>query len=53
MCFYGNPGLMNVLTPKLLLDMSEISNTKAFVILDKINAKKTLLEKYYSLEQNG
>lgn len=42
---------MNVLTPKLFLDMSEISNTKVFIIMDKINANKTLLEKYQSLEE--
>ena len=44
--FYGHPGLMNILTPKLFLDMSEISNTKVFIVMDKINANKTLLEKY-------
>lgn len=50
MLFYGNPGLMNVLTPKLFLDMCEISNTKAFIVFDKINSKKSSLEKYQSLE---
>ncbi|KAL4435549.1 hypothetical protein ABPG74_020325 [Tetrahymena malaccensis] len=51
--FYGNPGLMNILTPRLLIDMNEICQTKAVVIIDKINAKKTVLEKYSSLDPEG
>ena len=51
--FYGNPPLLNVLTPKLILDMSEISQTKAFIIFDKINARKSLIEKNSSLESDG
>lgn len=47
--FYGHPPLLNILTPKLFLDMSEISNTKAFIIFDKINANKTVIDKYEAI----
>lgn len=36
--YFGNPWLMNILTPKLVIDMNEISNAKAMIVLDKINA---------------
>ena len=51
--FYGNPGLMNILTPRIIIDMNEISKTKAIVLIDKINAKKNILEKYSSLDPEG
>lgn len=38
--YYGHPGILNVFTPKLFIDMIEISNTKCFMLFDKINAKK-------------
>lgn len=51
--FYGNPGFLNVLTPRLLLDMNEIVKTKAVVIIDKLNAKKSIIDKFSSLEPDG
>ncbi len=33
--------------------MNEITQTKAVVCIDKINAKKNILEKYSSLEPEG
>ncbi|KRX09755.1 hypothetical protein PPERSA_02627 [Pseudocohnilembus persalinus] len=51
--FYGNPGLLNILSPKLFVDMSELSRVKSVILLDKINAKKQVLEKFSSLEQDG
>lgn len=51
--FYGHPGFMNVLTPRLIIDMNEISQTKALVLIDKINAKKNILEKFSSLDPEG
>jgi len=33
--------------------MNEICSTKAIIIIDKINARKTILEKYSSLETDG
>lgn len=51
--FYGNPGLLNILSPKLFVDMSEISHVKSVILFDKINAKKQVLEKFSSLEQDG
>lgn len=44
---------MNILTPRLLIDMNEICQTKSVVIIDKINAKKTVLEKFSSLDPEG
>jgi hypothetical protein len=40
MIFYGNPSLLDVLNPKILLEMAEINQVKAFAVYDKINAKK-------------
>ena len=38
--FYGNPSFLDILSPKNLLEMTEISTLKAVAIYDKINAKK-------------
>lgn len=51
--FYGSPGILNVLTPKLFVDLQEISSTKCVMLFDKINAKKSVLEKYSSLQPDG
>ncbi len=52
--YYGHPPLLNVLSPKLLLDMAETaSQLKAFILFDKINARKQLIEKYSSLEPDS
>ncbi len=48
--YYGNPPLMNILTTKIILDMNEICSTKAMIIMDKINARKQVLDKYSSLD---
>lgn len=42
-----------MLTPQLLVDMNEISQAKAVIIIDKINARKTILEKVSSLDPLG
>lgn len=44
---------MSILTPRLLIDMNEVCSTTAVVLFDKINAKKTDLEKFSSLDPEG
>lgn len=51
--FYGHPGIMNIFTPKLFIDMNEVSHTKCVMLFDKINARKSVLEKYSSLDMDG
>ena len=51
--FYGNPGFMNVFSPKLFLDMIEISKVRSVTIIDKINVKKTIIEKFSALDPEG
>lgn len=51
--FYGNPGIMNIFTPKLFIDLNEITNTKAFMLFDKINARKSVLEKFSTLDEDN
>jgi len=48
--FYGNPIFLNIISPKILLDWTEINNTKCFVILDKINSNKENLEKFTPID---
>lgn len=43
--FFGSPGVLNILTPKVILDLSEINNVRFWAILDKMNAKKTMIDK--------
>jgi hypothetical protein len=47
MIYYGSPGVLNILTPKVILDLSEINSTRFWAIFDKMNAKKTLIDKYH------
>jgi len=51
--YYGNPGFLSIFSPKLLLNMSETAKNTAFIIFDKINCKKTYIEKHGSLEAKG
>jgi hypothetical protein len=37
------------LTPRVILDLSELNNLRFVAIFDKINAKKSMIEKYYEL----
>jgi hypothetical protein len=50
MMYYGHSGLFDILSPKLFVELMEISKAPAFFIVDKINARKNLLEKYAKLD---
>lgn len=41
---------MDIITPKLFLHFSEITNSNCVLLFDKINAKKSILRKFSSLE---
>ena len=43
--FYSHPSILDIISPKLFTDLLEINETKAFIILDRINAIKTVIEK--------
>lgn len=51
--YYGSPGVLNILSPKVIMDLSEINSSKFWAIFDKMNAKKSLIEKYSSLDPDG
>eukprot|EP00828_Plagiopyla_frontata_P008509 TRINITY_DN14247_c0_g1_i3.p1 TRINITY_DN14247_c0_g1~~TRINITY_DN14247_c0_g1_i3.p1 ORF type:complete len:307 (+),score=41.31 TRINITY_DN14247_c0_g1_i3:155-1075(+) len=51
--FYGHPSILDILSPKLFTDLLEINETKAFIVLDRINAIKTIIEKQSSLDTNS
>ncbi len=43
MIFYGHPSILDIISPRMFLDMIEINKSKAFFIYDKINVLKTLI----------
>ena len=51
--YYGSPGILNILSPKVIMDLSEINISRFWVVFDKMNAKKSLIEKYSSLDPDG
>ncbi|CAD8135763.1 unnamed protein product [Paramecium octaurelia] len=51
--WYGSPGVLNILSSKVIIDLSEINTSKFWVIFDKMNAKKSLIEKFTSLDPDG
>lgn len=48
--FYGHPGLLDILSPKLIMNFNDTSKVKAFILIDKINAHKDYLEKTSTLD---
>lgn len=48
--FYGHPALLDVLSPRLVLSFNDINKVKSFILIDKVNAHKELLEKTNSLD---
>ena len=48
--YYGNPSLLHLLTPKLLITSADICKAKGFVIFDRIAAKREALETFTSLD---
>ena len=51
--FCSHPSILDILSPKLFTDLLEINETKAFIVLDRINAIKTIIEKQSSLDTNS
>ena len=48
--YFGNPSILNVLTPKIMLDVIEVANVKSYVVMDRINSRKSTIEKFEALE---
>lgn len=51
--FYAHSSILDIMSPKYLCDMIEINDTKGFIILDRINCRKTLIQKSSSLDVDG
>ena len=50
MLFYAHQGLLDILSPKLFLNLYELNKTRTFVISDNINAIKNQLQKFNALD---
>jgi len=50
--YFGNPSILNILTPKIMLDVLEVCNVKGYVVIDRINSRKSTIEKFDALEPN-
>ena len=51
--FYGHSSMLDIMSPKLFIDMIEINNTKGFLILDRVNSRKSLIDKANPLDLEG
>jgi len=50
--YFGNPSILNILTPKIMLDVLEVANVKGYVVIDRVNSRKSTIEKFDALEPN-
>ena len=53
MIFYAHQGLLDILSPKMFLNLYELNQTRSFVISDNINAIKNQLQKYNALDSES
>lgn len=51
--FYGHSSLLDIISPSLFCDLIEINNIKSCVIFDRINARKTFIDKAVRLDPDA